>query len=95
VTAAAPRRPWWRRKRTRAAVAVWLALPGLYILSAGPACYAARRGWTTEGRVNAAYHLVFLLADAEEHRLGLGDAGPLFGYLRGWVRLGERHSARD
>jgi len=43
VTAPPPRRPWWKRKRTWAAAALWLV--AAYPLSRGPVEYAAARGW--------------------------------------------------
>ena len=36
-------RPWWRKKRWRVALALWLAVA--YPLSVGPISYAEGRGW--------------------------------------------------
>ena len=38
-----PRRSWWRKKRWRIAAALWLSLPILFLLSAGPAWYSCCR----------------------------------------------------
>ena len=43
MTAPPPRRPWWRRKRTWAALALWLVVA--YPLTAGPVLYGVWRGW--------------------------------------------------
>ena len=42
---APPRRPWWKKKRTWAAVTLWLVVA--YPLSAGPAQLAVARGWVS------------------------------------------------
>jgi len=52
VTTPPPKRPWWRRKRTWAAGAVWLAVA--YPVGIGPVSYAAGRGWLPE-RANHLY----------------------------------------
>ena len=36
---------WWQKRRWRGALAAWLALPIVYVLSIGPACYCRNRGW--------------------------------------------------
>ena len=51
--ASQPRRPFWKKKRCWAALALWLALA--YPLSVGPANYAAARGWLPEAWVAAIY----------------------------------------
>ena len=43
MTAPPPRRTWWRRTRTWAALALWLIVA--YPLSSGPFYYCAGRGW--------------------------------------------------
>lgn len=40
-----PKRRWYRKKRWWAAGLLWLALPQLYVLSAGPLMYVNARGW--------------------------------------------------
>ena len=45
LTAPPPRRPWWKRKRVRAAAVLWLCLPMLYPFAAGPAFLAVREQW--------------------------------------------------
>lgn len=42
------RRPWWRRKRWQAVIALWLALPILYFVAEGPAAHAGRFSETAE-----------------------------------------------
>ena len=39
------RRPRWKKRRCRLAVAAWLLLPILYVASEGPGLYLAMRGW--------------------------------------------------
>ena len=53
VTDPRPKRPWWRRKRTWAALALWLLLT--YPLSMGPASYAVRRRWVSIQAYRAVY----------------------------------------
>jgi len=49
VTSPPPRRPWWKRKRTWAALALFWA--ATYELGYGPAVYCVRRGWLPRGFV--------------------------------------------
>ena len=50
-----PRKPWWKRKRWRLALVVWLALPALYVAGYGPAMYCSGRGWVSDEEADAAY----------------------------------------
>ncbi len=48
-----PKRPWWKRKQTWAALVVWLAVG--YPLSAGPAAYCLGQGWIVYPVYRTAY----------------------------------------
>jgi hypothetical protein len=61
----AARRPWWRKKRWAAALALWLPL--LYAASAGPVSYAVGRAWVRPQTALALYRPV--AAPIEEIRL--------------------------
>lgn len=85
---ASPKRRWWRKKRWAAALALWLALPILYPLSAGPAFYAVVRGWTDRTTFNAAYRPVHLLLPE--------SVAPAYAdYLIWWRSLAARHLTSD
>ena len=45
-----PTRPWWRKRRWRLALTLWLVLPLLYPASFGPVVYARARGWWSPPR---------------------------------------------
>jgi len=78
VTAPPPRRPWWKRKRTWAAGAVWMAaVPVLYALSMGPAVYCVGRGWLPADTVLGAYAPAAWAAQ-------LGGASPLLNRYSQW-----------
>ena len=90
MTAPPPRRPWWRRKRMWAAVAVWLALPVLYVLADGPVGYCVARGWIPTGAWTAAYGPAW--------RLAIGCGGPPDAFVRyhfRWVDRGRADAASD
>jgi hypothetical protein len=89
VTALPPRRPWHKRKRTWAAVAVWLVVA--YPLSVGPANYAAARGWASIPLLKTAYTPVFLAAVA----LDPSRSGSFIVYVDWCGDLGQRHAASD
>lgn len=60
------RRPWWRTKRSCAAVlTIWLLVA--YPLSSGPVVYLVGRGWVSPDTFNAIYLPVTTVAD----RVGL------------------------
>ena len=48
-----PKRPWWKTKRWRAAIALWLLIA--YPLSLWPIAYLVGRGWVPLAPVKAAY----------------------------------------
>ena len=81
-------RPWWKKKRSAAALALWLAVA--YPLSVGPALYAAIRGWVPFG-VYDAY--------ARPALLGLHNpAGRAVGFwdsYEWWDDIARRHAASD
>lgn len=102
-----PRRPWYRRKRAWAALAMWLLLPVLYPLSYGPYFYCRGRRWVT--RETVAFY-------APIERAVPAVWGPIDGpcrfpwclflpghpandwyraYLEWCDRLGRRHAASD
>lgn len=79
-----PRKPWWKRKRWIAAIALWLALPVLYPFSVGPAEYAVQRGWVYSSVV-APYYRPLRWAMR-------GRRVPWFAaYVSKWRELGDRH----
>jgi len=87
VTAPA-RRPWHRRKRTWAAIALWLTLPVLYVLADGPAGYCVARGWLPL----TVYETVF--GPAWRPAVSLGGPPDLFvRYHFWWVDRGRAAAA--
>lgn len=53
MTAAAPSRPWWKKKRWRAALSLWLAIA--YPATMFPAAYCTGRGWISGETYKAVY----------------------------------------
>ena len=84
-------RPWWRKKRWAAALAVWMALA--YPLSVGPFDYAANRRWlppALEAAGDPLYAPYRWALHPENPRPGLGW---LVDYDFRWIRLAQRHRA--
>jgi hypothetical protein len=57
-----PKRTWYRRKRTWAAIALWLVIA--YPLSVGPAFYGMGRGWLPIKQTSALYGPSYFAASA-------------------------------
>lgn len=91
MTVTPPRRPWWRRKRWRVAIAGWLILPAAYTLSLGPALYGVARGWVRhDHRLQAFYEPLSFVGrrSVRAHRA-------FERYATWWYLLGERHAESD
>ena len=74
-----PKRKWWRKKRWRAALLLWLAVG--YPASLGPASYAYARGWLAR---ETAYAPFWPLAHVYENT-------GLKAYDHWWLALGNQH----
>ena len=83
-----PRRPWWRRKRTVAALWLWLLVA--YPLSVGPVAYTMERGWIAEATAEAYARPIEVADDAAE---AVGDAYQA--YVNWFEDIGDRHAASD
>ena len=81
------RKPWWKKKRWRLAVAAWLLLPIAYLLSSGPAAYVCRGGWLGVEVYNAVWGRPL---DAF-FPMPLKQATGWQRYYEGWVRLAREH----
>ena len=81
-----PRRPWWKKKRWAAALALWLAVA--YPVSEGPYEYARVRRWISD--TTAAYQP---LDPVERWVPGLWTFR--WQWEAFWVRLALKHSASD
>jgi len=92
VTAPPPRRPWWKRKRTWAAVALWLVVG--YPLSMGPVAYCVGRGWVADATVEPFYSPIGRLFEALEAAPQLAFEW-FTSYLDWCLETGERHAASD
>jgi hypothetical protein len=80
------KRPWYRRKRVWAVVALWLLVA--YPVSEGPACYAARRDWIT---ADACFRLYApMLRNVPDEWF---DGYHRREYVTWWVDLAGRHEA--
>ena len=89
MTAPPPRRPWWRRKRWRIALGVWLALPALYVLGSGPYGYCEGRGWCGNWPSRTIYQPFI-------RRIGDTAFGARwFAYNRACRDLGRKHAAQS
>lgn len=82
-----PRRPWWRRKRAWAAIALTPFLG--YSIGYGPAVYVAARGWLPPALADAAF------APAKLARLVPGLRHPVTVYAGWWAGLAAEHAASD
>jgi hypothetical protein len=80
VTAPPPRRPWWKRKRWWAPLALWLTLG--YPFAVGPTGYAYHRGWIS--------YLSWARAYAVR---GTPLAHYYHPYVFWWIDLGKKHAA--
>lgn len=87
---ASARRRWWKKKRWRVVLALWVAVA--YPASLGPANYALGRGWLDTGpasRTAEAFYLPLVLCG----RAAQAAWGWFEGYCD-WCRdLGEDHAA--
>lgn len=77
---------WWARKRTRAALALWLLFgpPLVYVLSIGPALYAVKHRWINL-RTYAAISWPFVTRVKSYDTADLA----LSAYCDWWVAVGE------
>lgn len=93
-----PRRSPWKKKRWIAALALWIALPVLYALSDGPACYCVARGWLTEDAYAAVYGPILRLLAKVETETGstwLSDQTAEYAGLWGQAGIHDRDAALD
>lgn len=67
-------RPWWRKKRYAAALALWLI--AAYPLSLWPIAYLVGRGWLPVTIVKAVYAPITIVADALRPHPGIGLGAP-------------------
>ncbi len=84
----APRRPFWKRKRWIAALALWLLVA--YPLSVGPIAYAMERGWISQATAEAYAHPIEIADDAAE---AVGDAYQA--YVNWCEDVGDRDASTD
>jgi hypothetical protein len=82
------RRPWWKKKRWAAALALWLVLPAAYLAGPGPAAYLVGRGW-----VAASTHQEFF-TPAYVVLFWAGVAPQVWDSETAWHHRGERHAGR-
>jgi hypothetical protein len=83
-----PKRPWWRRKRVSAVLAAWLL--AAYVLSLGPAHYAAVRGWLPRPLLHGLGAFHSPLTDGAysmERAYGVPTHQLLLGYVIWWRSL--------
>ena len=85
-----PIRPWWKKKRWRAAILLWVALPILYVAASGPVLYCTYRQWIPRSVFNAAYRP---LARSTLHYGPASDA--LIDYGFWWQKLAQVHEHRE
>ena len=88
MTGPPPRRPWWKKKRTWAAIALWVVAG--YPLLLGPLTYVHFRGWVPAGTVLVAHEPVrVILLSLPEGRFRDAAIGYNGAYIGWWVRLAE------
>ncbi len=83
------RRPWWKKKRWVAAMALWVVVA--YLLSVGPARYALARGWISGAASDIYMRPAIDSMDATEDSVdAVEDAYEA--YLGWWEEIGEDHA---
>ena len=91
MTAPPPRRPWWKKKRTWAAMSLWLV--AVYPYTVGPVQYAAQRDWLSPWAWDVV-RVVYAPIDplwATFPRLARWSGYEA--HVRWWSRLADRHEA--
>lgn len=81
------KRPWWRKKRWWAMIALWLCLP-LYPLAGGPGTYCVVRRWCPPDPFHEYLHIP---VQRRLRLLGLQDE--YTDYCDWWFTLANRHAA--
>ena len=84
--------PWWKRKRWRLAVGVWLGWPVLYALASGPLAYCEARFWSDSGLWNQLYYRPF---EPIQSVTGWRPFAPHGEYVGLWQSLGSYHAMRQ
>ena len=87
-----PKRPWWRKRRWRIGVAVWLAWPIFYSLAGGPLAYCEARSWIDSGTWNLLYDRPFRPVHSSTGWRPFARHGEYVGY---WLSLGRYHAMRQ
>ena len=85
-TSEKPKRTWWRKKRWKLALAIWLGSPILYPLSEGPAIYGYARGWYRF------YAPVDAVQASVQNDYSTTLGWPFLSYTVWWAELGYAHN---
>jgi hypothetical protein len=83
-------KPWWRERRWRLALALWLTSPILYPLSEGPVLYGHFRGWwPSPARL---YAPVDSVQGSVQNDCPAAIGRPFMDYLCWWAELAYTHN---